>query len=59
MLSYVTRVDPTLPTIGTIYDTYPYTEGVESFHEELITRASHNHPNFADNNGMVLYVLVS
>ena len=25
----------------------------------MITRASHNHPNFADDNGMVLDVLVS
>ena len=32
---------------------------IESFHEELITRASHNHPNFVDDNGMVLDVLVS
>ena len=48
-----------MPTIGTISATFPYSEGVESFHEELITRASHNHPNFADDNGMVPDVLVS
>ena len=58
-LSYVTRVDPTVPTICTISATFPYSEGVDSFHEEVITRASHNHPNFADDNGMVLDVLVS
>ena len=58
-LSYVTRVDPTVPTIGTIYATFPYSEGVESFHEELINRASRNNPNFAEDNGMVLDVLVS
>ena len=59
LLSYVTRADPTVPTIVTISATFPYSEGVDSFHEELITRASHNHPNFVDNNGMVLDVLVA
>ena len=58
-LSYVTRSDPTVPTIGTISLTLSYSEGVYSFHEELTTRASHNHPNFANNNGMVLDVLVA
>ena len=58
-LSYVTRVDPTVPTIVTISATFPYSEGVESFHEEPINRASHNQPNFAYDNGMVLSVLVS
>ena len=58
-LSYVTRTDPIVPTIGKTSATFPYSEGVDSFHEELITRASHNHPNFADNNGMVLGVLVA
>ena len=43
-LSYFTRVYSTVPTIGRISSTFPYSEGVESFHEELITRASHNHP---------------
>ena len=57
-LSYVTSADPIVPTIGTISAPFPYSEGVDSFHEELITRASHNPPNFADNNGMVLDVLV-
>ena len=33
--------------------------GEDSFHEELITRASHNHPNFADDNGIILDVLVA
>ena len=56
LLSYVTRVDPTVPTIGTISATFPYSEGVDSFHEELITRTSYNHPNFEDDNGMVLDV---
>ena len=46
LLSYVTRADPIVPTIGTISATFPYYEVVDSFHEELITRASHNHPNF-------------
>ena len=58
-LSYVTRADPIVPTIGTIYATFPYSEGVDYFHEELITRASHNHTNFADNNRIVLDVLVA
>ena len=48
-----------MPTIGTISANFPYSEGAESFHEELMNRASHNHPNFADDNGMVLDVLVS
>ena len=58
-LSCVTRADPIVPTIGTISATFPYSEGVDSFHEELIPRASHNHPNFAEDNGMVLDVLVA
>ena len=58
-LSYVTRTDPTVPTIGTISATFPYSEGVDSFHEELITRASHKHPNSAGDNRMVLDVLVA
>ena len=58
-LSYVTRTDTTVLTIGTISKTFPYSEGVDSFHEELITRAYHNHLNFSDNNGIVLYVLVA
>ena len=57
-LSYVTRSDPIMPTIGTISATFPYSEGLYSFHEELIDRASHEQPNFADDNGMVLDVLV-
>ena len=56
--SYVTRVDSNVPTIGTISTTFPYSEGVEYFHEELINRASQNHPKFADDNGMVLDVLI-
>ena len=48
-----------MPTIGKISITFPYSEGVESFHEEMITRASHNHPNVADDNGMVIDVLVA
>ena len=55
----MTKSDPVVPTIGTISATFPYSEGVDSFHEELITRASHNQPNFADDNGMVLDVLVA
>ena len=58
MLSYVTKADPIVPTIGTISTTFLYSEGVDFLHEELIARASHKHPNFADNNGMVLDVLV-
>ena len=59
LLSYVTRADPTVPTIGTISATFPYSESIDSLHEEVITRASHNHPNFEDDNGMVLDVLVA
>ena len=54
----MTRDDPIVPIIGKISATFPYSEGVYSFREELITRASHNHPKFADNNWMVLDVLV-
>ena len=36
-----------------------YGKVAESLHEELIIRASHNHPNFAGDNRMVLDVLVS
>ena len=56
-LSYVTRADPIVPTIGTISANFSYSEGVDSFNEELISRASHKHSNFAYNNGMVLDVL--
>ena len=56
-LSYVTRDGPIVPTFGTISETFPYSEGVDSFHEELIARASHKYPKFIDDNGMVLYVL--
>ena len=48
-----------MPTIGTISATLPYYEGVDFFHKELIARASHEHPNFSDDNGMVLDVLVA
>ena len=33
-LSYVNRVDPIVPNIGTISATFPYSEGVGSFHKE-------------------------
>ena len=56
-LSYMTRADPIVPTIGTISATLPYYEGVYSFHEKLIARASHKHPNSAEDNGMILDVL--
>ena len=55
----MTRDDPIVPTIDTISVSLPYSEGVDSFPEELIYNASHKHPNFADNNRMVLDVLVS
>ena len=58
-LSYVTRADPIVRTIGTISSTSPHSEGVDSFHEELIARASHEHPTFSDKNGMVIDVLVA
>ena len=58
-LSYVTRADPIVPTIGTISATFPYSEAVDSFREELIIRASHKHPNFADDIRMVLDILVA
>ena len=47
-----------MPTIGAISVTFSHSEGVYSFHGELITRAFHKQPNFADDNGMVLDVLV-
>ena len=59
LLSYMTRADTIVPTIGTIYATFLYSEGVDSFHEELIAMATHKHPNLADDNGMVLDVLVA
>ena len=55
----MTRADPIVPTIGTISATFPYYEGADYLHEELIARAYHKHPNFADDNGMVLDVLVA
>ena len=55
----MTRADPIVPTIGTISATFPYSEGVNSLHEELITRASHPHLNFADDNRIVLDILVA
>ena len=55
----MTRADPIVPTIGTISVTFPFSEGVDFFHEKLITRACHTHPNFTDDNGMVLAVLVA
>ena len=58
-LSYVTRADPIVPTISTISSTFPYYEGVYSFYYELIAKASHKHPTFVDDNGMVLDVLVA
>ena len=59
LISCVTRTDPIVLTIGTISATFPYYEGVDSFHKELIARTSHKHPNFADDNGIVLDVLVA
>ena len=38
-LSYVTRADPIVPTFGTIFATFLYSEGVYSFCDELIARA--------------------
>ena len=58
LLAYVTRADPIVPTICKISATFLYSEGVDSLHEELITMASHKHPNYADDNRMVLDVLV-
>ena len=58
-LSYVTRADSIVPNIGTISPTSLYSEGVDSFHKELITGVSHKHPKFADDNRMVLDVLVA
>ena len=55
----MTRADPIVPTIGTISSSFLYSEGVDSFHEELIAKASHKHPNFSDDNEMVLDVLVA
>ena len=56
LLAYVTRADPIVPTICTISETFLYSEDVDSLHEELITMASHKHPNYADDNRMVLDV---
>ena len=58
-LSYVTRADHIVPTIGTISPIFLYSEGLYSFHEKLIARASHKQPNFVDDNVMVLDVLVA
>ena len=55
----MTKDDPIVPTIGTISATFPYSEGVDYFYEELIARASQKLPNFAYGNGMVLDVLVA
>ena len=55
---YVIRANPTIPAIGVIAANSPYSDVVEYIHEELIARASYDHPNFADDNDVVLGVLV-
>ena len=57
-LAYVTRklVTP-VPIVGIRLDK-PFSTNYESFHEELIDRASHTHPNYVDDNAAVLDILV-
>ena len=58
-LSYVVRKSVTVPIIRGIKQHFPYSENVNSFHDDLIIRASHDHPNYSDDNAMVLDVLVA
>ena len=57
-LAYVTRSRVTPESIGDIRADKPFSENHNSFHEELIIRASHDHPNYVDDNAAVLDILV-
>ena len=57
-LAYVTRAMVTPDPIGVIRADRPFSENHGSFHEELIARASHAHPNYVDDNAAVLDILV-
>ena len=58
-LSYVIRKDVAVPPIGVIKEDFPYSDNVTSFHDDLIKRALHDHPNYADDNATVLDILVA
>ena len=57
-LAYVIRRKVTPDPIEHIQETKPFSDNHESFHEELINRASHDHPNYVDDNAAVLDILV-
>ena len=62
-LFYVIRKDAVPPPITNAPfhaapSTLPYGAQFGSFHDELIARASHNHPSFAEDNALVLNVLM-
>lgn len=57
-LAYVTRRIVHPLSIADIRVDKPFSEDYGSFHEELVARASHDHPNFVDDNAAVLDILV-
>jgi len=57
-LAYVTRSTVNPEPIENIRADKPFSENHGSFHEELIARASHDHPNYVDDNATVLDILV-
>ena len=48
-----------VPQIGVIKADFPYSANLTSFHDDLIERALHDHPNYADDNATVLDILVA
>ena len=59
-LSYVARdvVEPVLIDEDPIDALNPFSSNYDSFHDELISRARHDHPNYPDDNATVLDMLV-
>ena len=57
-LAYVTRSAVTPMPIADIRTDKPFSKDHGSFHEELVARASHDHPNYVDDNAAVLDILV-
>ena len=56
-LAYIIRDEAAVPTIGTIAADKPHSEEHGSIEDELIARASHDHPLYRDDNGEVYYLL--
>ena len=57
-LSYVIRDLVPVARIGMINADAPYSDEFKTFHEELIAQASHNHPNYPEDNATILDTLV-